>query len=152
MRTTPRVDDKLILRMPVECRVYPMVGTEIIPAVYLKIENKPGTLEHASRILGERRINLDAVGLETVGALGYARFLTKKPGEAVEALRSMSVEAYQSEVVLAHLPNKPGELARACSALAAARVNVESVVGMPDGRLAFRTSDNETAARILGKL
>lgn len=41
-----------------------MANAEIVSAVHLKTENKPGTLEHASRVLGERRINIDAVGLE----------------------------------------------------------------------------------------
>lgn len=129
-----------------------MVNAEIVSAVYLKLENKPGTLEHASRLLGERRINLDAMSLETVGSVGYARFITKKSAEAVTIFRSMSLEAFESELVVASIPNKPNELSRACGELAAAGINIESVLCTPEGRLALRTSDNETATMILGKL
>lgn len=52
----------------------------------------------------------------------------------------------------ASIPNKANELARACGELAAAGINIESVLCTPGGRVALRTSDNETSAMILGKL
>jgi len=129
-----------------------MVNTEIIHAVYAKLENRPGSLEHVCKVVGERRVNIDSLTLETIGNTGYARFLVKNAPTLVEALRQNHVESYETELVLASIPNKPNELYRATSELAAARLNIESVFATPEGRLAIRTNDNEMAARILGKL
>lgn len=129
-----------------------MPSVETIHAVYAKLDNRPGTLEHVARALAGHKINVDALSLETVGSTGFARLLTHKAKEAVRALHNAGVEAYESDAVVVALPNRAGELARAAAEVAAAGVNVEAVLTTADGRLAFRTSDNERAAQILRKL
>lgn len=128
-----------------------MVTVDTLNLVYAKLENRPGALEGAARVLGERRINIDALSLETQGTSAFARFVTHKPRETVEALRSAGVEAYESPSLVVSVPNKPGELARAAGEIAAAGINIEGVVTMPEGRLALKTSDNERAMQILRK-
>lgn len=129
-----------------------VVNVETVNAVYARLENRPGTLERAARALGERRLNIDTVSLDTNGNVGFARFLTPRSKDAVEALRSAGIEAWESQAVVATLPNRPNELAQAAREVAAAGVNIEAVATTADGRLAFRTSDNERAAMILRKM
>jgi len=129
-----------------------MTNVEIIHAVYARIENRPGTLQTVAQALGASRINIDALSLETNGGQGFARIITPKWKEAVEQLRRANVDAHETRLVLVTLPNKPGELARATSELAAAGLNVEAVLTTPQGRLAFRTNDVDLAAKVLGKL
>ena len=129
-----------------------MSSVETLHAIYAKLENRPGTLERVARALGDKKINIDALSLETVGGTGFARVVTSKAKDAVKALQAVGVEAYESDILVASLPNRPGELARATAELAAANVNLEAVTTTPDGRLAFRTSDNERAAAILRKI
>ena len=128
-----------------------MVTVEISHAVYVRLDNRPGTLERAAKALGEHNINIDAVSLETNGPNGFARILTHKSREAVETLRKAGLDAYPTELAIASLKNKAGELARVSADLAAAGVNVEALVTTTDGRLAFRTSDVERTAEILRK-
>ena len=129
-----------------------MTHVDTIPAVYARLENRPGSLERAAKVLGSLKINIDAISLETSGGQGFARVLTHKPKEAVDALRKANVEAYETQLCIAALANKPGELARACGELAAAGLNVEAVSTTPEGKLAFRTNDVERTAQILRKL
>ena len=129
-----------------------MVNVETLPAVYARIENRPGSLERAARCLGERRINIEAIGLETNGGIGFVRVLTPRAKEAIEALHAHGLEAYESSLIVANVPNRAGELTKATSEITAAGINVESVITTTDGRLAFRTSDNERAAQILRKM
>lgn len=129
-----------------------MVNVETVHAVYARLENRPGTLERAAKVLAEHKITIDALSLETNGNQGFARLLTHKSKEAVDVLRKANVEAFESQLCVVNLPNKNGELARACGELAAAGLNVEGIVTTPDGRLAFRTSDVERTAQILRKL
>jgi len=129
-----------------------MVKTEPVTLVYAKLDNRPGTLEHAMRVLGQKGINADALSLETVGSTGFLRVHAHKPQDALTLLRNAGVEAFPSEALLASVQNKPGELGRAAAELAAAGINVEAVVTTPDQRLLVRTSDNERAAQVLKKL
>jgi hypothetical protein len=128
-----------------------MVAVENVNLVYAKMENKPGTLERAARAFGEKRINIDALSLETVGSTGIARIETNRPRDAVDALRHAGIEAYESQFLLASIPNRPGELARIAGDVAASGINVESIVTTTDGRILIRTSDNERAMQILRK-
>lgn len=129
-----------------------LVAVEITPILYVKLENRPGTLERATRTLKERKLNIEGVSLETAGETGFLRVLAPKPREALDALRSQGIEAHESHTVLVGLPNKPGELHRASAELAAAGLNVEAVFSTADGRLAIRTNDNDRAAQVLRKL
>lgn len=129
-----------------------MTAVDMVPAVYARLDNRPGTLQQAARLLAEHRINVDAVSLETSGSQGFARFLTHKTKEAVDALRKGNIDAHESHMVVAAVPNRAGELARVAGELAAAGLNVESIVTTTDGRLAFRTNDPERTAQILRKL
>lgn len=130
----------------------PMVNVENVAAVYAKLENRPGTLERLTKVLGERRINIDSISLETVGSTGFVRLVVQRPREVVDACKQSGIDCYESQVILVHLPNKAGELHRASADLAASGINVESILTTAEGRLAIRTSDNERAAMILRKL
>lgn len=129
-----------------------MVSTQTITAVYAKLVNRPGELERAARAVGDARVNVDAVSLETVGSTGFARFYTREPRLVAEQLRAIGIEAFESPSIVAALVNRPGELARAASELAAAGINVESVACTADGHVVFRTDDNDRAREILRKL
>lgn len=129
-----------------------MVAVETIPAVYAKVENRPGSLERVARVFADRRTNIDAISAETIGSTGVVRILAQRPKEVVEALKHAGIESYESQVILAQVPNKPGELSRVLADVAASGINVESVLTTTDGKLAFRTSDNERTAQILRKL
>lgn len=129
-----------------------LVTVEPITAVYAKLENRPSSLARIARVLGDKRLNIDALSVETNGAYGFARIVTARPKEAVEAIRAAGAEAYESQLLVWSGQNRPGELARATAELGAAEINVEGIVTTADGRLAIRTSDNERAAQILRKL
>ncbi|HVL47731.1 MAG TPA: hypothetical protein VM889_04155 [Candidatus Thermoplasmatota archaeon] len=129
-----------------------MQGIQTVQLVYATIENTPGQLSRAASALGRERINIDALSLETQGHLGMLRLLTTRTGEAVKVLRNQGIEAHESEAIAIPLGNRPGELGRVSSELAAAGLNIESVFPTPDGRLVIRTNDVRQSERILGKL
>ena len=97
-------------------------------------------------------MNIESVILETVGGTGFVRFYTNRPKDALDALRSHQIEAYESPAVVARVPDRPGELFRATSEIAAAGINIESVSTTADGRAVFRTSDVPRTEQILRKL
>jgi hypothetical protein len=129
-----------------------MVSPELISGIYLKLENRPGSLEKAAKTLGDRRINIDSIHLETNGNQGFARIYTARPRQAIEALRGNGIESYESQAILVGPVNRPGELARICGELAASKINVEGVTTTAEGKLVLRTSNNDLAQQILRKL
>lgn len=129
-----------------------MVNVDIVNAVYCKVENRPGNLSRIGRALGEQKVNIDAISADTLGGTGVVRILTHKPNEAVNALRNVGIEAYESPTVVANIPNQSGKLGQALGDVAASGINVEGVITTPDGRVALRTSDPERTAQILRKL
>ncbi|MHB8584847.1 MAG: ACT domain-containing protein [Thermoplasmatota archaeon] len=128
-----------------------MVTVDTISGIYVRLENRPGTLEKATKVLSDRRVNIDSISLETNGNVGFVRLYCARPREALEGLRTIGLEAYESPAVLASLPNRPGELARVSADLAASGINVEAVTTTSDGRIILRTSNNDLAAQILRK-
>ena len=129
-----------------------MVNVETVTTVYAKIDNRPGSLERLARVFHDRKTNIDAITAETVGSTGFVRILAHKPREVVDACKHAGIECYESQAVVASVPNKPGELFRVAGDLAAAGLNVESVFTTAEGKLAIRTNDNERTAQILRKL
>lgn len=129
-----------------------LVNVELTHGVYAKVENRPGALHNVGRVLGDKKINIDALSCETLGSHGIVRLLTTKSKEATLALRQNNIDAYESELLVIHAPNMPGELGRYGAELGAANINIEGVITTAQGRLAIRTSDNEQAAQILRKL
>lgn len=120
--------------------------------VYARIENRPGALARATRTIADKQINIEGISADTAGGTGFVRFHTARPREVVSALRSQGFEAYESEAVIAGLQNRPGELSRVLSDLAAAGINVEAITPTADGKLAFRTSDVDRTQEILRKV
>lgn len=119
----------------------------------VQLENRPGTLAEAARILAKENVNIEAVENETCGDFGFARFFTDNPDKAEKALRKKGYFVTTTELVEAILPNRPGELARVCEALAKAGVNIDGCIGgatgTGNGRVTFRVNDPVTARRVI---
>jgi len=88
------------------------------------LENKPGHLLHILDIFETSGINVRGFSMADTGDYGIARFVVDKPDLALEALRSQSCAATESEVSCIRLPDRLGELARVIRIFAAAEINV----------------------------
>ncbi|MDR0396227.1 MAG: hypothetical protein LBH66_02860 [Oscillospiraceae bacterium] len=96
-----------------------------IKQVSVFIENSPGTLAQATRLLGDKGFDLLALSLADTARFGILRCLAKRPGEAVDALNAAGFSARAADVLAALVPDRPGGLAVVLEALAAKRVGVE---------------------------
>lgn len=71
---------------------------------------------------------------------------------ALEGSGVLPLAAAEKSATYLKIANKPRVLRAVSAELAAARIEIESIFTMPDGRLALRTSDDKKAMRILDKL
>jgi len=121
--------------------------------VTIPIENTPGTLAEATRVLADENVNIVAIETTSFGEIGLARIVTDKPEAAERALRTKGYTVTTSELVEAELQNKPGELAKLCEKLGEADINIEGLWAGPvtgnTGRIVIRVNDAAAARRVV---
>ncbi len=92
----------------------------------VRCENRPGTLAHIAKVMGEADVNILGFYLATSGSRGHVKLIVDDVEKAKEALYDAGL-AYAEQVVLhAKLPNVPGALGRFAGKLAARKINIIS--------------------------
>jgi hypothetical protein len=117
----------------------------------LRLQNSPGSLARICKVLGDERVNLIALNLESGGTL---RFVVDNPIHAAATLREQHYQVEQHDVLYAVMPNQPGSLGRAVRLVADAGLNLDYayasgvendpmvgvVIGVPDAMRASAAS------------
>ena len=117
------------------------------------IENIPGRLAAATRILGQAGVNIRGYSIADTEDYGILRLLVDKEQLASEVLRANDFTVHTSEVLLARVPDQPGGLADTLDALAALEINVEYTYATAHTLIVFgvnRRADAEKALQGLG--
>ncbi len=117
------------------------------------IENIPGRLAAATRILGQAGVNIRGYSIADTEDYGILRLLVDKELLASEVLRANDFTVHTSEVLLARVPDQPGGLADTLDALAALEINVEYTYATANTLIVFgvnRRTDAEKALQGMG--
>jgi hypothetical protein len=116
----------------------------------LMVEHRPGELAKVGEALGSAGINIEGFSATTSGGRGEIHLLVQDAASAKQALdgAGFSVTA-ESEMVVARVEPKPGELGRVARALADAGVNIELAYPAENG-LAFGGDDPAKARGAVG--
>lgn len=124
-------------------------------AFRITLKDAPGALAHVAGALAERGINLEASGGETVGGEGRVTFLTSDEEGTREILEGHNIAFEEVELLVVTLQDNPGALASIAQRLAAAGVNIISLVQLNrmHGRsdLGVAVDDLEKAQSVLGE-
>lgn len=92
----------------------------------LRLPNSPGALGRVSDTLGEARINLLALHLESSGRL---RLVVDNPLLAAGALREAGQQVDERDVIYAVVANRPGALGRVIRLVAEVGINIDYAYG-----------------------
>jgi len=116
-------------------------------------KNRPGTLAHLARVLGDAKVNIAAMNCFTSGAQGTVQIIVDNARKAKKALRAARFSCTEADVLHAQLPNVPGALGRFAGKLAAKGINVASgyqtsTKGARKAAVVFTVSHLRKAARI----
>ena len=95
----------------------------------LFLENKPGNVRKACRMLAENGINIETLALADTEQFGILRLLVKDWERAKEVLEKNGVVVRISEVVALVVGHRPGGLADILEALEDANLNIEYMYG-----------------------
>ncbi len=121
------------------------------------IEDKPGALGKCFLALAERGVNIFAFQSFVEEGESLARLIVDNPAAAAQVLGSLRMIFEETEVAMAHFPNRPGELGRAASKLGEHGINIDySYCGMEPGStpglLVFGVDKTTAAANLLDEL
>lgn len=93
----------------------------------LELPNRPGALAGVARILASERINVAAISVDSVGRRGHVRLVVSDPKRARTSLAQGGYRAETHDMIAVRLEDRAGSFLQILEALAAAKVNVQSV-------------------------
>lgn len=94
----------------------------------LDMPDRPGELAKLTAILGEARVNIDAMSAASGAGRTYMSLLVDQPTNARQLLEKAGYRLASRTVLVVRLPDRPGALAKLAADLAGAGVDVQSVV------------------------
>ena len=89
------------------------------------LENKPGTLEHATRVLRDASINIRTLSLAETVDFGILRLIVNDVEKANKVLKDAGFRVSKTVVVAVEVPDKPGGLHSIMEVLSKEGINVE---------------------------
>jgi len=96
-----------------------------VEQISIFLENKPGSLEHATRILKEADINIRTLSLAETSDFGILRLIVNDVEKANTVLRENGFRVNKTAVVAVEVPDRPGGLHSIMEVLNKEKVNVE---------------------------
>jgi hypothetical protein len=121
------------------------------------IDDKPGALGKCFLALAERGVNILAFQSYVEDRESLTRLIVDDPAGAMAVLGGLRMIFEETEVAVARLPHRPGELGRAASKLGEKQINIEySYCGLEPGStqalVAFGVDQLTRAANLLDEL
>lgn len=127
----------------------------LIKQISIFIENKHGRLADVTRILGENKIDINALSLADTTDYGILRLIVNYPDEALEILEEKGFAVSVNDVIAIEVEDKPGGLAKALTILEKKGISIDymyAFVGNSASRNAMvilRVENPESALSIL---
>lgn len=118
------------------------------------LENKPGNLCKACRMLADAGINIETMSLADTEQFGILRLLVKDWAKAREVFERNNVVVRKTEVLAAVVPHTPGGLAGILDIIDTAGLNIEYMYGFNFEReggaiIVFRFDDPDAALQTM---
>jgi len=127
-----------------------------VEQISIFLENKPGSLEHATRILKEANVNIRTLSLAETSDFGILRLIVNDVEKANRVLKEKGFRVNKTTVVAVEVPDKPGGLHSIMEVLAKESINVEYLYAFVEKSgenavIIFRFDAPEKAVEVLTK-
>ncbi len=119
----------------------------------ISVENRPGTMAHVARVLGDAKVDIRAFLTTSSGSAGTVEVVVDNANQAKKALDREGLSYTEEAVLHVELPNKPGALGSFGGKLAAKGINVttgyaSTVKGAKKASIVLAVSDLAAAAKV----
>ncbi len=120
------------------------------------LENKPGSLEHATRVMRDASINIRTLSLAETVDFGILRLIVNDVEKANKVLKDAGFRVSKTVVVAVEVPDKPGGLHSIMEVLSKESINVEYLYAFVEKSgqnavIIFRFDAPEKAIEVLMK-
>ena len=100
-----------------------------IRQISIFIENKPGHLRAACRLLADSGIDVESMALADTEQFGILRFIVKDWEKAKQVFENEGLVVRESELVAVSVDDRPGGLADVLDVLDQTKINIEYMYG-----------------------
>jgi hypothetical protein len=114
------------------------------------VEDRVGTLAQLGRVLGDARINIEAIQGVSHEGKGFVQFVPNDPGRAAEALETAGFSYTRRDVLVVRVLDEPGALGEVALVMAHAGINIDSVYVTTRGQVVLGVDDLAGAVQVAG--
>jgi hypothetical protein len=114
------------------------------------LEDMPGTLARFGSVLGDARINIDAIQGTSREGKGVVQFVSNDPDKAARALEAAGISYTKREVLIVRVLDEPGMLGDVALVMAGAGINIDSVYVTTHGHVVLGVDDVVGATQVAG--
>jgi hypothetical protein len=112
------------------------------------LEDKPGTLAQFGGLLGDARVNIEAIHAISREGRSFVEFIPNDPTRAVQALDTAEVSYTKREVLVVRVLDEPGMLGDVALVMATAGINIDSVYVTTRGYVVLGVDDLAGATQV----
>ena len=114
------------------------------------LEDTPGTLAQLGRVLGDARVNIEAIqGMSREGK-GFAQFVPSDPDQAAAALDAAGISYTKRDVLIVRILDEPGTLGDVALVMSQAGINIDSIYVTTVGHVVLGVDDLGGATQVAG--
>ncbi|OHE23256.1 MAG: amino acid-binding protein [Syntrophobacterales bacterium RBG_19FT_COMBO_59_10] len=127
-----------------------------VEQISIFLENKPGSLEEATRILKDAGINIRTLSLADTSDFGILRLIVNDVETASRVLKEQNLRVSRTTVVAVEVPDRPGGIHGILEVLSKNGINVEYLYAFVEKSgqnavIIFRFDDPDAAIEVLLK-
>ncbi|MCR5733868.1 MAG: ACT domain-containing protein [Lachnospiraceae bacterium] len=127
----------------------------IIKQLSIFLENKPGTLNEALKILKNAGINISALSVADTSEFGLLRLIVDDPDKAKKAMKESGYTSSVNDVLSVELKQEVGYLSGIIEKISKAGVNIEymyaSSSSSSQASIIIKTDDLEKTMGLIGE-
>jgi hypothetical protein len=105
------------------------------------IPDVPGSLARLGQLLGDARVNIEAIEGFVGGGHGLVRFVPDSPERAVRALDAAGYAHTTRDVIVVRVLDEPGALGQLALVLAEAGINIDAIYVTTRGHMVLGVDD-----------
>ncbi len=125
----------------------------LIKQLSVFLENRPGTLDEALKILKNAGVNIKTLSLADTSEFGIMRIIADNPDEAKQAMKAAGYTSIVNEVISVELRHEVGYLAGIVEKLSSAGINIEYMYASPsdksEAKMIIKTDDAVKAEKAI---
>ncbi len=114
------------------------------------LEDRPGTLARLGSVLGDARVNIEAILGVSLEGKGLVHFVPNDPTKAARALDAAGTSYTKREVLIVRVLDEPGMLGDVALVMAEAGITIDSVYVTTRGHVVLGVDDLVGATQVAG--